>query len=210
MSLLETDRRFGVMSEALASRASERNAPRAQIGERLETAVSVVVRARDDLDFLLIKRATSERDPWSGHMALPGGRREPTDSGLLQTAERETLEETGVDLQRVGFPLGRLSDVATSGPHLPKLLIAPYVFGVPADTEALVASHEVERVYWIPLDTLRSADTLTSVEIPLPGGPRMFPSYNVVGEHIWGLTHRILAHFLEVYPGSELEKLGST
>ena len=81
---------------------------------------------------------------------------------------------------------------------------------MPAGTEALVASHEVERVYWVPLDTLRSADTLTSVEIPLPGGPRMFPSYNVVGEHIWGLTHRILAHFLEVYPGSELEKLGST
>ena len=210
MSLRDTDPRFGVMSHALSSPESEDDDPRTYASERLETAVSVVIRAKDNLDFLLIKRATSERDLWSGHMALPGGRWEPTDSGLIHTAQRETLEETGVDLECLGSPLGRLNDVATASPRLPKLRIASYVFGVPANTEAVVASEEVESVFWVPLDTLRSTDTLTSVEISLPGGPQMFPSYNVVGEHIWGLTHRILAHFLELYPESELERLRST
>ncbi len=46
-----------------------------------------------------------------------------------------------------------------------------------------------------------------TVEIPLPGGPRDFPCYHLVGEHVWGLTHGILQHFLKLYPASELEKL---
>ena len=45
------------------------------------------------------------------------------------------------------------------------------------------------------------------VEISLPGGARTFPCYHVVGEIVWGLTHRILSQFLERYPDSELRRL---
>ena len=172
--------------------------------------MSVVIRARDPLDFLLIKRAVSERDPWSGHMALPGGRRDQADDGLRATAIRETWEETAVDLAKLGAPLGRLEDVAPSSPRLPKLTISSFVFGVPASTEASVASPEVDRVHWIPVDALRDPTNHGRVEIALPGGPRAFPSYTLVGEHVWGLTHRILQHFLELYPDSELERLSGT
>ena len=41
-----------------------------------EAAVSLLIRPTSErLDFLAIKRTESARDPWSGHMALPGGRR---------------------------------------------------------------------------------------------------------------------------------------
>ena len=206
-SLIATDARFCVLSEALASYAGGEGDPPIHEGERLQAAVSVVIRSRGELDFLLIKRARSERDPWSGHMALPGGRRDDMDGDLRQTARRETLEETGVDLERVGAALGRLEDVAPSSPQLPRLTISSFVFGVPADTEAWVASEEIEKIFWIPLDDLRNPDHHGTVEVPLPGGPRDFPCYHLVGEHVWGLTHRILQHFLEVYPESELEKL---
>ncbi len=45
------------------------------------------------------------------------------------------------------------------------------------------------------------------VEIPLPGGVRAFPSFHLVDRHVWGLTHRILRHFLQLYPDSELDRL---
>jgi 8-oxo-dGTP pyrophosphatase MutT (NUDIX family) len=51
---------------------------------------------------LMIKRATFEGDPWSGHIALPGGRREPADATLERTVVRETWEETAIDLERDG------------------------------------------------------------------------------------------------------------
>ena len=167
--------------------------------ERMEAAVALVIRAREELDFLLIRRATHERDPWSGQMALPGGRWETHDSGLLQTAMRETFEETGVDLLGSGVPIGRLDDVEPASPHLPKMRIAPYVFAVPDDTDAHVASHELDQVYWIPLDLLASPETASTTRIHFTGFSKTFPSYHVVGEHVWGLTHRILTGFLDRY-----------
>ena len=206
-SLFATDARFGVLSEALASYAGGEVDPASHATDRLQAAVSVVIRGREELDFLMIKRARSERDPWSGHMALPGGRRDESDRDLRHTARRETLEETGVHLERVGAALGRLDDVAPSSPQLPELTISSFVFGVPADTAAWVASGEIEEIFWVSLEDLRNPDNHGTIEISLPRGPRDFPCYHLVGEHVWGLTHRILQHLLELYPESELEKL---
>ncbi len=205
--LIKTDPRFWLLSEALASYAGDDDDPPIHEGERLQAAVSVVIRGRSELDFLLIKRARSERDPWSGHMALPGGRRDGADAGLQATACRETMEETGVDLARLGAPLGRLEDVAPTSPLLPKLTISSFVFGVPASTEAFVASAEIERVYWVPVHDLHDPRNHGSVEIDLPGGPRSFPCFHLVGQTVWGLTHRILRHFLRLYPEPELRAL---
>jgi len=204
---LETDPRFWVLSEALASYASDEDDPLLLDEAYLQAAVAVVIRAQPELELLLIKRAQSERDPWSGHMALPGGRRDQDDLDLQGTAVRETLEETGVDLDRAGRSLGRLDVVAPSSPRLPKLTISPFVFGVGPDVHASVASPEIECVYWVPLRELRDPATHSFIEIPLPGGTRPFPCYEVVGEVVWGLTHRILQQFLEVAPELGLDQL---
>ena len=56
-------------------------------------AVAVVLRdgAGGGVEVLLIERAHKAGDPWSGHMAFPGGRQDPTDLSARHTAERETL-----------------------------------------------------------------------------------------------------------------------
>ncbi len=202
---LETDTRFWVLSEALASYAADADDPPALDTETLEAAVSLVLRSNDRLELLLIKRARSERDPWSGHMALPGGRRDPVDGTILDTAVRETREETGVDLASDGVHLGRLDEVRPASVRLPRLVITPFVFGVRPDIGARVASHEVDQVHWVTLEHLRAPKTQGSVDIPLPGGTRAFPCFHVVGEVVWGLTYRILTQFLEVYPDSALD-----
>ncbi len=205
---LETDARFWVLSEALASYAADADDPPVRDEDTLEAAVSLVLRGNDHLELLLIKRARSERDPWSGHMALPGGRRDPVDDTLLDTAVRETLEETGLNLVAEGVHLGHLEHVAPASVRLPSLVIAPFVFGARAGAEARVASREVDQVHWVRVDELRAAETHGSVDIPLPGGTRAFPCFNVVGDVVWGLTYRILTQFLDVYPDSALRSLG--
>lgn len=193
------DPRLWVLREALSSYASDPDDPPVDREDRLQAAVAVVVRGGDELDLLLIKRACHEGDPWSGHMALPGGRRDPSDADLVDTAVRETLEETAVDLAANGHPLGRLDDVAPRSVRLPRLTISPFVFGVPAATEARVASREVDAVHWVPLARLRHPDTRRTVQIELPGGAREFPCLRVVGEVVWGLTYRILDDLLSTY-----------
>jgi 8-oxo-dGTP pyrophosphatase MutT (NUDIX family) len=204
---LETDPRFWIVSEALASYAADADDRPVYDDDILRAAVALVLRGRERLDLLLIKRARSERDPWSGHMALPGGRRDESDASPLDTAIRETLEETDVDLRTGAAHLGRLDAVVPRSVRLPRLVIEPFVFGVPADATARVASREVDAVHWVTLEELRAPGTQGEVEIPLPGGARSFPCFNVVGEIVWGLTHRILSQFLERYPDSELRRL---
>lgn len=194
------DSRLWVVREALASYASDPDDPPVTEDDRLQAAVSLVLRGGDALDVLLIKRAHHDGDPWSGHMALPGGRRDPDDATLADTAMRETREETGVDLERTGQPLGRLAVVAPQSVRLPRITIAPFVFAVPEGTGARVASREVDAVHWVPLDELRRPETAGTVEIALPGGGRSFPCLNVAGDVVWGLTYRILTDFLEALP----------
>ena len=166
-----------------------------------QAAVSLILRTATDLELLLIKRAESQRDPWSGHMALPGGRREPGDPDLAGTAIRETAEETGVELGSRGWHLGRLDEVFPTSEHLPRLTIVPYVFGVPHEVTASVNSPEIESVMWVELSTLRDPGTRQTITIDLPEGPRAFPCFRV-GEHaVWGLTYGILTGFLKLFDG---------
>jgi 8-oxo-dGTP pyrophosphatase MutT (NUDIX family) len=166
-----------------------------------EAAVALILRTSVELDVLLIKRAESERDPWSGHVALPGGRRDVEDASLTQTAIRETSEETGVALSSSGWSLGRLARVVPSSPALPPITITPYVFGVPEDVEAEADSVEVDQVVWVPLPVLHDPKTLGTTTISLPHGPADFPCYRVEGHVIWGLTFRILSEFTALSGG---------
>ena len=198
------DPRFGALREALSAYASDPGEPDPAPADILQAGVALVVRGRTALEVLLIKRAKREGDPWSGHMALPGGRRDATDASLLQTAMRETREETGVDLVGVGVHLGRLEEVRPQSQRLPRISVTPHVFGVPAETPASVASPEIEAVHWVALDLLRAPETRSEIEIPLPGGVRRFPCLRVVDDVVWGLTYRIIEDFLsrapEVFP----------
>ena len=204
---LRTDARFWVLSEALSSYASDADDPPVRDADTVQAAVAVVLRGTERLELLLIKRARSERDPWSGHMALPGGRRDAVDATLRDTAVRETREETGLDLTRSGAHLGALDAVTPGSVRLPSLTISPFVFGALPDVQARVASREVADVFWVPVDDLRDPTVHGSVDINLPGGARAFPCYRVVGDVVWGLTYRIVNQFLERYPDDALERL---
>jgi 8-oxo-dGTP pyrophosphatase MutT (NUDIX family) len=111
-------------------------------------AVAAVLRVTDQPELLFIKRAEAVGDPWSGHMAFPGGRHEPGDRSLLETAWRETREEIAIDLHADGQLLGVLDDLAPRSPSLPRINIRPYVAIVQRDVE-IVYSHEVADHFWV-------------------------------------------------------------
>ena len=189
------DTRFIKLREALSGHVP-------QMAERYEgareAAVALLLRAHDELEVLLIKRAEHESDPWSGHMALPGGRRDPQDPDLMHTAIREATEEVGVTANRDLQLLGALDEVSPRNPRLPPLIIAPFVFAVPADTTPVIDTREVEAAIWVPLSALRNESAASEILISLEGGSRAFPSLTYGEYVIWGLTHRILTQFLEV------------
>lgn len=162
-----------------------------------QAAVLLMVRPTDPLELLLIERAEKEGDPWSGHMALPGGRREPHDRDLLATALRETEEEVGLRIPTHGV-LGELHELRPSARSRFSITIAPYVAAVALDSRPVPAPAEVEAVVWVPLPYLASDEAVDEVLIHLEEEPLSLPALSYQDYVIWGLTHRILTDFMEV------------
>ncbi len=171
-------------------------------GQRLDVegkrraAVAMVLRSSaEGPEVLFIERARHEGDPWSGHMAFPGGRLEPEDPHVRAAAERETYEEVGVSLHGAQL-LGRLDDKQGNPRADAALVISAFVYAL-ADPPRLVPNHEVEEAFWFPLRSLLEPSnhvvypTREDLEFPgiLVGEP---------GRHIvWGLTYSFLECFFD-------------
>jgi 8-oxo-dGTP pyrophosphatase MutT (NUDIX family) len=162
-------------------------------------AVSAIFREHTErgLELFFIQRANHPDDPWSGHMAFPGGRVERTDDGTQAAAERETVEEVGIDLPDNGEWLGRLSDVmATSRGKLLPLSITAHVYHL-QQTPSLELNYEVADAVWVPLRFLLDSSNRNTMEYSVAGYKTELPCYRFRGKLIWGLTLRMLDELLE-------------
>jgi 8-oxo-dGTP pyrophosphatase MutT (NUDIX family) len=181
--------------------AVRRHAP--EVAERdepyFEAAVALVLRAARSgaVELLMIERATRESDPWSGQIALPGGRYDAADETLERTAVRETREETALDLLGQGDVIGALSEIRPRSPLLPPVIVRPYVATIAADA-AIVASEEVASHFWVPLDALFARGASRETEIFVRGFRMRRDAIHYRGHVIWGMTERILRDFEEV------------
>jgi 8-oxo-dGTP pyrophosphatase MutT (NUDIX family) len=159
-------------------------------GDR-QASVALMLRERNlGLELLVIKRAENQLDRWSGHMALPGGGREPGDKSVYDTARRETLEEIGIDLDE-GRLLGRLDDMRsrTGGIVISVVVVAIDAEPGPLDTR------EVVEAFWVPVDLL------VAEEVEIPDFPGTWPAFTYKDHYvIWGLTHRILTQLWRLAP----------
>jgi len=165
---------------------------------RVEAAVALVLReVENDLEALFIRRAEHEDDPWSGDLAFPGGRIDPTDADGRAAAERETLEEVGLDLGE-GHLIGRISDVLG---FAESIRVSGYVYAISGDPP-LTPNYEVREVFWSPLahsddparqemrDFTYMEQTSSMPTIRLLEDPR--------APVLWGITYKFMDDFMGV------------
>lgn len=170
-------------------------------------AVSVVLRERRasgeradrlGVEVLLIRRAEDPRDPWSGHMAFPGGRKDPDDADLVETAIRETREEVGLDLRAHGEQIGRLPDLpAIARGRRVGLVIAPHVFALREEVP-LAPNHEVAEVVWTDLLPLVRGEARATMPYVFEGKRLELPGHRVGERIVWGLTFQMLEGFFDL------------
>jgi 8-oxo-dGTP diphosphatase len=143
---------------------------------------------RNDFDLLLVKRVKNPSDPWSGQMALPGGKREPKDTSLKDTVMRETLEETGAELVQRRF-LGVL-DAVRSEPK-PDFKILPFVILLEDEPKLKLNKAELETFIWVPYEEV--VQSRGTVEFSFG----KVPAYIFAGAIVWGVTYKILSEFVK-------------
>ncbi|MEP6589861.1 MAG: NUDIX domain-containing protein [Gemmatimonadota bacterium] len=190
--------------EALIDRLRAHSPRGAEALGRPQAAVAVLLVSDPDR-LLLIRRALRTGDPWSGHLALPGGRREAIDGDLLDTAIRETWEETGVRLDRA-YHVATLDDLAPQIRALAPIMVRPFLFRLDdASTPGLSA--EVAEARWVELEYLTRPGVFRSSPILVAGAERVVEGYHLPEGFLWGLTEQIVTPILRQW--KELTRPGS-
>lgn len=194
---------FEIIRRRLAERLARPHTLQIEPERVRQAAVALILREHAGAaEALIIKRAEFAGDPWSGHLALPGGRAETHDEDLLVTAARETREEIGVELLDSNRPeesrnrfIGQLPLIAPRNPGLPIIEITPLVALAPHNP-ALHLSDEVASAFWVSIRQLKREGP--SATYSLRHGDLLIkrPAYPTEGGLIWGITERILTNFL--------------
>jgi 8-oxo-dGTP pyrophosphatase MutT (NUDIX family) len=126
----------------------------------------------------------------AGEISFPGGRRDPGDADLQQTALREAEEEIGLPRAAVSI-LGELPATSTFATNY---VIHPFVAEIAAGQRWLASPREVEAVLELPVQDLRESRTRTRME---RRGFSFETDAYILGEHlIWGATARIIEELL--------------
>ena len=169
--------------------------PRELAGRRRAAVAAVLHEGDAGPELLFIERAERFGDPWSGQMAFPGGRVDPGDAGARAAAERETLEELGLDLAGAEL-VGRLGDVDAGVRLVAPLVLSAFVYRV-GTRPLLMPNYEVREALWVPVSRL--VDPVHRVDHCW--GLGKFPAI-VVGEPgrhvVWGLTYQLVEELLRV------------
>ena len=151
---------------------------------------------QDKWNLLLIKRKTIHGDRHSGQIGFPGGKFEPTDGTLIQTALRETEEEVGIDRSEIQV-LGPLTDL-----YIPvsNFVVQPYVGVLQHRPSYRLQSSEVSRIFETPIRKFLEPDTRKITDIKVGEGLSLknVPYFDLEGEVLWGATAMILSEFLQI------------
>ncbi len=183
--------RLGLVGRALAGARAE---PLPESCCPMRAAVAMIlapVEPGGELGVAMIRRTRDPRDPWSGQMGFPGGRREPGDLDDWATAIREVREEIGLDLTGA-TRAGRLPDLQamSRGKPIP-MAIAPLVFTL-GEQVPLGTSDEVDEALWIPLAAFRDPDLRTSIDRTFGSRTITMPGVDYRGRVVWGLSLMML------------------
>jgi 8-oxo-dGTP pyrophosphatase MutT (NUDIX family) len=157
----------------------------------VKASVLLPVVARDE-PMLLFTRRTETLARHSGQVSFPGGRSEESDLSPVETALRETFEETGI---APGF-------ITVAG-YLDRYLtgtgfdIQPVV-GVLADGFALVPDpREVAAIFEVPLAFLLDPANRRRESREIAGRQRSFYAFTYKEHEIWGATAAIVVNLAQ-------------
>jgi 8-oxo-dGTP pyrophosphatase MutT (NUDIX family) len=134
----------------------------------------------------------------SGQVSFPGGIYEDHDITLVNTALRETQEETGLPVSMVTV-IGQLTLL-----HIPvsNVNVHPFVGRVEYHPEFMPDPSEVQYLIEVSLDELLNEEHHKTSRMSVLGRDISVPYFDIQGNRIWGATAMILSEFLEVVKNS--------
>ena len=148
---------------------------------------------------IIFTRRSSRLNTHSGEVAFPGGKRDPEDGDLSQTALRESHEEIGLASEQVDL-IGSVGDVVSRF----GIKVTPFVGVVDSEVELVANPDELDRIFRVPVSYFLETDTLRIDELRYRQMTFHVPAWQYGEYQIWGLTAIMLVEFLNVSLGADI------
>lgn len=155
-------------------------------------AVMIMLFPEDDKIKTVFIERTPDPGPHSGQIAFPGGRKDPEDKDLFETAIREAMEEAGVSIDRNQI-IGNLTpiEIPISG-----YSVLPVISVLPARPDFTVCYEEVNDIFVVDLPALLKNKHYKTV--PARGIHIETPCYMFCETIVWGATAMVLSELEEI------------
>ena len=143
---------------------------------------------------LLLTQRARYKGTHSAQISFPGGKIEPSDASLAQTALRETFEEVGIAKDKVQI-IRELTDVYIP----PSNFLATPFLAFSSQTPSLITNHEVDKTIEITVNELLDDANVTQVNLStsyMKNTP--VPCFKINNHIIWGATGMMLSEIKEL------------
>lgn len=130
----------------------------------------------------------------SAQIAFPGGRFEPTDETLIQTALREANEEIGIQINDVKI-LGTLTELFIGPSNFKVLPVIGYLSYKP---DFIADEREVEKILETKLKDIFNPDIIGSSEMLIRDELTIVPHYKIHNHKVWGATAKMISELLYI------------
>ena len=157
---------------------------------RAAVLVALFTAAASEPPHVVLTRRRADLRRHAGEISFPGGRQDPEDADLRETALREAEEEIGLAREAVTL-IGELPAISTFATNY---LIYPFVGVIAGGQRWRMSPREVDAVLELPLQELRQSKTRTKLQ--RRGIEFETDAYILDGQLIWGATYRILSDLM--------------
>ncbi len=169
----------------------------------------IIKHEKKSYELVLIRRTIRDTDKHSGEMSFPGGRVDPLDNSLEETALRECEEELGISRKEIKI-LGCFDDHITPKGYI----MTPVVGYIEANQSMNKQDEEVHEIVKIPIDYLVNKKNYRERIYTLNGDMIAVGKYNYrdsTGKRfvIFGATCHVIVNYIELVYDMQLMKLGA-
>jgi len=148
----------------------------------------------DKINTCLIRRPATMRNH-GGQIAFPGGRKEPLDKDLIETALRESFEEIGTDSRQIEV-IGALTPLYV---QISNFTINPFIGWTEIMPRFRIDRCEVDEIFIVPLESFLHHTACQSRVVTTINGTFEVPGFYIDHLFVWGATAMIISEFNEVF-----------
>ncbi len=156
----------------------------------IDAAILIPVYRAQDGNLHIVMILRNPGGVHGGQVGFPGGKHDPQDETMLDTALRETREELGLIVPKEDI----LAELPMEQTRTTGYRVFPYLARITPPAQWQIAEREIAEILDVKLRdlTLRNSHRTMIERFPTWEKAERVPYYRVGAHRLWGLSYRIL------------------